>query len=474
MSATEPLLYERVARIIEQQIASGTLRSHDRIPSVRAMSRTARVSVSTVVQAYLHLESAGPIMARPQSGFYVSVPRSESLPEPEPRAAHSTRPRSVVGEVLDTCLEAMCRTDVLPLNCAMASPTFYPNRRLSNLTREVLRDHPLHAGEIVMPPGDLDLRREIAKRMALAGSPTDPDEVIITSGAMDAITLALRVLCKPGDTVLVESPTYFGILQAIEYSGLKVIEVVNRPTDGIDVEGVRQAIRATPVAAAILMPNCNNPTGSLTSDEAKQALVAALTENGIPIIEDDVHGDLYRGLQSPRSLRAFDRSGLVVCCGSVSKTIAAGYRIGWAVSKQFHREIARAKFFSSLACPTLQQKVLARYYASGGYDRFLRGLRQAIAVNTQRMTEAVRRYFPAGTRITQPAGGVVLWVELPSAVDGLQLFRSALDARIGIFPGIVFSATAQYRNYIRLNCGLSWTQPLEKAMERLGRLAASQ
>jgi DNA-binding transcriptional MocR family regulator len=308
MPDAEAPLYEKVARIIEQQIASGALRSHDRIPSVRVMSRTARVSVSTVVQAYLRLESTGVIAARPQSGFYVNTPASR-LPQPKPPTLRSTRPRSVVGEVLDTCLEAMCRTDVVPLNCAMASPAFYPSRRLSHLTREVLRDHPLHAGELLLPPGDLNLRREIAKRMGVAGSATDPEEVIITSGAMDAITLALRVLCKPGDTVLVESPTYYGILQAIEYSGLKVVEVANRPGEGIDVDAIRQAVRATKLAAAILMPNCNNPTGSLTADDAKRTLVETLTGAGIPIIEDEVHGDLYRGLQRPLSLRAFDELG---------------------------------------------------------------------------------------------------------------------------------------------------------------------
>lgn len=474
MPASEALLYEKVARLIEQQIISGALRSNDRIPSIRAMSRTAGVSVSTVIQAYEHLESTGVIAVRPQSGFYVKTPRSQCLDQPKPRFPRSTRPRAVVGEVLNSCLEAMCRTDVLPLNCAKASPDFYPNLRLSNLTREVLRDHPMHAGELLLPPGDADLRREIAKRMSLAGAPTDPDEVIITSGAMDAITLALRVLCKPGDTVLVESPTYFGIPQAIEYSGLKVVEVANRPGEGIDVDAINRIVRATRLAAAILMPNCNNPTGSLTSDEAKRALVKTLTGAGVPIIEDEVHDDLYRGVQRPLSLRAFDESGLIISCGSVSKTIAAGFRIGWAVSAQFHHEIAQAKFFSSLACPTLQQKVLARYFASGGYDRYLRGLRQTIASNTERMIDAVSRYFPRGTKVTRPAGGMVLWIELPASVDSAKLFHAALTHGIGILPGMVFSATAGYRNYIRLNSGLPWTQALDKAIAKLGKLAAEK
>lgn len=470
MAAAEPLLYERVARLIEAQIANGALRANDRIPSVRSMSRTARVSVSTVVQAYVHLESVGLIEARPQSGFYVRRPSTGVLLQPRPKISRATRPRSVATEVLDIVREATSRTDIVPLNCAFASPTSYPTKRLNNLVREVLRDHPLHAGELLMPPGDAELRRQIAKRMAIAGAPTDPDHVVITNGAMDAITLSLGVLCQPGDSVLLESPTYFGMLQAVEHLRLKVVEVPNRPGIGIDVDAVRATVRTNKLAAALLMPNFNNPVGSLTPDEAKRDLVETLAGAGIPIIEDDLYGDLHYGSVRPSSLRAFDDAGWVISCGSVSKTIALGFRLGWAVSPQFHADISRAKFFSSGGCATLQQRVLARYYASGGYDRFIRGVRTQQAVNAQRFMDAIARYFPPGTRVARPAGGVVLWLELPERVDGTELFSTALASRIGISPGMVFSAKGDYRNYIRLSCGMPWSVTIEHALEKLGKL----
>jgi DNA-binding transcriptional MocR family regulator len=472
MPPAPPLLYERVARLVETQIATGTLRANDRIPSVRSMSRTAKVSVSTVVQAYVHLERIGLVEARPQSGFYVRSANLQ-LPEPRPKVTRSRRPVSIATEVLDTCREALARSDIVPLNGAFTSPALYPNRRLNNLIREVLRDRPLHAGELLLPPGDAELRRQIAKRMAMAGAPTDPAHVVITSGAMDAITLTLRVLCQPGDTVLVESPTYFGVLQAIEHLRLKVVEVPNRPGVGIDVDVLRTLVRGPRIAAAVLMPNFNNPVGSLTTEDAKRELVALLTGHDIPVIEDDIYGDLYYGGLRPPSLRAFDESGLVVSCGSISKTIALGYRIGWAVAPLFHAEIERAKFFSSVACPTLQQLVLARYYASGGYDRFLRRVRSTLAQNAQSVIDAVARYFPPGTRLTRPTGGLVIWVELPGNVDGTELFRTALASRIGIAPGAVFSAKADYRNYIRMSCGLPWTATVERAIEQLGRLVSN-
>jgi DNA-binding transcriptional MocR family regulator len=460
--------------MIETQISTGALRANDRIPSVRSMSRVAKVSVSTVVQAYVHLENIGLVQARPQSGFYVRPPNPQKLPEPRPKIARSRRPVSVATEVLDTCREALARKDVVPLNGAFTSPTLYPNQRLNNLMREVLRDHPLNAGECILPPGLDELRRQIAKRMSLAGTPVDPSHVVVTGGTMDAVTLSLQVLCRPGDTVLVESPTYFGLLQAIEHLGLKVVEVPNHPAFGIDVEAVRNAARTTKLAAAVLMPNFNNPIGSLTPDDAKREIVQSLASLDVPIIEDDIYGDLHYGSVRPSSMRAFDDAGLVISCGSVSKTIALGYRIGWAISPQFHADITRAKFFSSVACPTLQQLVLARYYASGGYDRYLRRVRTILAGNSQHFMDAIARYFPAGTRVTRPAGGVVLWIELPRSVDGAELFRTALASRIGIAPGIVFSAKADYRNFIRLSCGLPWTSTLERALERLGRMVSER
>jgi DNA-binding transcriptional MocR family regulator len=473
MSSQAPLLYERVARLVETQISIGALRTNDRIPSVRSMSRTAKVSVSTVVQAYVHLENIGLIEARPQSGFYVRPPDPKLLPEPRAKIARSRKPVSVAAEVLDTCCEALGRTDIVPLNSALTSPTLYPNQRLNNLMREVLRDHPTNAGELLMSPGHPELRRQIAKRMAIAGAPTDPAHVVIANGAMDAIIQSLNVLCQPGDTVMVESPTYFGLLQAIEYLRLKVIEVPNHPGVGIDVDAVRNAARTPGLAAAVLMPNFNNPTGTLTPDDAKRAIVAALSAAEVPIIEDDIYGDLHHGSVRPTSLRAFDEAGLVISCGSVSKTIALGYRIGWAVSPTFHADIARAKFFSSVASPTLQQLVLARYYASGGYDRYLRRMRATISANSQHFIEAVGRYFPSGTRVARPSGGLVLWIEMPQGVDGTELFRTALASRIGIAPGIVFSAKAGYRNFIRMSCGLPWSGTIERAIEKLGRMASA-
>jgi len=302
--AGTPLLYEKVARLVESQIVAGTLRTNDRIPSVRAMSRAAGVSVATVVQAYWQLENAGLIAPRPQSGFFVRARNTEHLPQPKSRVIRTSKPRSVAAEVLDACRETLLRTDIVMLNGAFASPALYPTTRLNNIVRAILRERPWNAGEIIASPGYEGLRREIAKRMSLSGTPTGADDVVITGGTMDAITISLGVLCEPGDTVLVEAPTYFGILQAVEHLRLKVVEVPNHAGTGIDVDAVRRAVRTNKLAAAILMPNFNNPAGSLTGNDAKRELVELLCGNNDEIKDEIQSGHHGLWLPSPQSTRA--------------------------------------------------------------------------------------------------------------------------------------------------------------------------
>jgi DNA-binding transcriptional MocR family regulator len=295
---------------------------------------------------------------------------------------------------------------------------------------------------------------------------------VITNGTMEALALSLGVLCKPGDTVLVESPTYFGVLQLMQHMRLKVVEVANRSGAGIDVEALEYVLSGTRISAALLQSSFNNPTGAETPDAAKERILALLDRFGVPLIEDDIYGDLHFGKDRPRPFAAFRGSGNVVTCGSISKSIAIGYRVGWAISARHVTALARAKFCSSVGSPTLQQHVVARYFARGGHDRHLRIVCAELQANCRRFADVIAEAFPPGTRVSSPAGGVVLWLELPGHADGLELFHAALANQIGIAPGMIFSAKARYRNFVRLSAGVTWTPAVEDALHRLGRLAA--
>jgi DNA-binding transcriptional MocR family regulator len=401
----------------------------------------------------------------------VSATIDPAGPAPTRPKKISTRPARVAPKVIDTVLESLQRSDLVALNSAVALAAARIDGRLNSIARSVLREDPGNPNDLVKPPGDAALRRAIAKRLAATGSAVSEDDVVITNGTMEAITLALGILCKSGDTVLVESPTYFGILQVIEHLRLNVVEVPNYPAHGIDVAAVESAVASGRIAAAVLQSSFNNPTGAVTPDDGKRRIVELLGAAGIPLVEDDIYGDLHFGPHRPKPFSAFADSGAVISCGSISKTVALGYRIGWAVSARHAQALTRAKFFSSVASPTLQQRILSRYYAAGVHDRHLRHVRENLAANCRRFAATIAREFPVGTRVSNPSGGVVLWVELPRGSDGVELFERALARGIGIAPGIIFSATAAYRNFVRLSMGLTWGPEVERALVTLGRLA---
>ncbi|MEW6487463.1 MAG: PLP-dependent aminotransferase family protein [Thermodesulfobacteriota bacterium] len=463
-------LYEAVAEKVSRLVEAGTFRPGQRIPSVRGLGRQLGVSLSTVLEAYALLEDRGIVEARPQSGYYVRGRPLRRPPEPE-ISAPAMRPTGVsVAELVMMVLRDAGNPDLLQLGAAIPSPDLLPIDKLNRALGAAARRHRIASVSYEMPPGSRALRVQVARRALEAGCAVSPEEVVITSGCQEAITLALRALCEPGDTVAVESPTYYNFLQAAEVLGLKVLEIPTHPRDGLSIEALSFALDHSPVRACVAMPNFNNPLGALMPDERKCELVALLARRGIPLIEDDIHGELSHSGERPRAAKAFDREGLVVLCSSVSKTLAPGYRVGWTLAGRFQKRIEHLKAVSNLATPTLPQLAVAEFLANGGYDRHLRRVRRVYARRMASMADAVARHFPPGTRLTRPAGAFALWVELPPGTDALVLYEKALAAGITVAPGPIFSPTQRYRNFLRLNAGY-WIEGMEGAVETLGRLA---
>ncbi|HEC18329.1 MAG TPA: PLP-dependent aminotransferase family protein [Gammaproteobacteria bacterium] len=464
-------LYERVAGQLAGQIDQGLYRSGDRLPGVRRLARQFDVSISTIVQAQRLLEDDGLIEARPRSGYYVRVP---FWPQPEPPGISRpiVRPVPVTGqELVLRLVQTANEPDCVQLGAAVPAPQFLPAKAIQRALSAAARSGGDRLATYQFPPGSPELRRQIARRMLEAGCRVSPDDIVITSGCQEALILALRAVAKKGDVVAIESPSFYGLLQAIESLGMRALEIPTDPATGISLEALELALDKWPVKACVLTANFSNPLGSIMPPEKKQALVTLLADHAIPLIEDDIYGDLGFEGERPKALRAWDESGGVIYCASFSKTLSPGLRVGWILPGRWQEPIEYLKYVTSLAAPTLSQLAVADFLHHGGYDRHLRQVRSAYARQVALMTRAVSKYFPEGSRVTQPGGGFVIWVELPKAVDALSLCHQALEQGISIAPGPIFSASGKYHNCIRLNCAQPWSEALDKALLTVGRMA---
>jgi len=466
------LLYEEIANRIGGLIKKGTYRPGERIPSIRALSRQMQVSINTVMGAYAHLENVGMVEARPQSGYYVRL----LAPEPEnglvkkQTKAYSPPNQVILGDIPLQVMRNLANGALIPLGRGIPNPDLLPIDKLNRMLAMEARRFRIQSVSYSGAQGSKRLRVQIARRMISSGCALSPEDIVITSGCVEAVTLALHATCRPGDTVAIASPVYYTFLNSIQWMGLKVLEIPSSPGEGMNLDVLKYAIKHTPVHACIVIANFNNPLGSVMSDEKKRELVAILAQHDIPLIEDDVYGDLFYGPVRPSSTKAYDDKGLVLYCSSFSKTLAPGYRVGWIVPGRFQQKVEDLKSLLNIATATPTQLAIAEFLANGGYDHHLRTVRRIYARQIAQVRAAICRYFPKGTRVSSPEGGFVLWIEMPEDIDALSLHEEALREGISIAPGTIFTTGDKFRNCIRLNTAF-WSEQIEQALETLGEIA---
>jgi DNA-binding transcriptional MocR family regulator len=465
--------YERFADQIAELIRSGVLAPGDRVPSVRHASRTYGVSPSTVFQAYYLLEDRGLIQARARSGYFVRALARQPLAEPETSAPTAASTEVDVSELVFSVLGSLKDPHTVPFGSAFPSPDLFPLPRLARSMAHALRDMPGHAVIADMTSGNPDLRRQIALRYMVAGVRLPLEELVITNGALEALNLCLQTVTRPGDLVAIESPAFYATLQVLERLELKAVEIPVHPREGIDLDVLAERLAQLPIKACWFMSSLQNPMGASLSEVKKAALYELLQQRQVPLIEDDVYAELYYGPHPPRPMKSLDRDGLVMHCGSFSKSLAPGYRVGWVAGGRFAEQIGRLKLMTTISPSVPAQAAIADYLQHGGYDRHLRKLRIALETQQAAMLASAARHFPAETRVTRPGGGYFLWFEFPERVDSLQLFQLALAQGISLAPGPIFSATRGFRHCARLNHGHPWDAQSERAMELLGRIIAS-
>jgi len=459
--------YRRIAEMLRFTLASGVLRVGDRMISARKLAEREQVSLPTALEALRCLEAEGLIVARPRSGYFVcqintpqNLQSSHQLPGPVP----------VTMSAVARSLFSSAETRLVPLGAALPDPIWLPTDTLQRALQTAGRRLDAHGQSYSLPPGRADLRRNIAVRAAQWGARFGPDDLIITAGATQALRLALRAVCQPGDVVAIEQPAYFGTLLLLEDLGLKALQIPTDPAEGLLLAPLGEAIQRHRPAAVLASPTVQNPLGASMPVTRKQELVALIERAGIPLIEDDVYGDLAGEGQRPPACKAFDQSGSVIYCSSLSKTLAPGWRIGWIAAGRYHTQVLQARMAGDWAGAPLLEAAASDILASGDYERHLRRLKLRVAEGVKAVFARVKASFPTGTRVTVPTAGFLLWIELPPPLNALVVHRRALARGIGVCPGLLFSPEAEFQNFLRLNCANEPSPTLLNAVEQVGAL----
>lgn len=462
--------YAQVSRYINELIEKGDLKPGDKAPSLRKLSKQLGVSIATVTQSYVNLEDQGVLTAKPQSGFYINTLVDQISDIAKSAATPGQARRVRFGELFEEVFRNANNPRITPFGTSNPSMDFMPVKSLTRATRSIISRHPQKSMDYLFPPGDLKLREQIAQQYAQTYTRISAKDIIITSGATEALSISLRTVAKRGDIIAVESPTYFAVLRMIEQMGMLAVEIETDPVTGLNLEALEESFDTMDIRAVMASPNTSNPLGCQMPEDKKRELVNLLAERDIPLIEDDVYGSVYFGDKPPRPAKSYDLNNIVLSCSSFSKTLAPGHRVGWVIAGRYHKKFMQYKQAWSSATSSINQMALAEFLSSGQYDRHLVRLRVAMCEQVEKGRFMIAKHFPEGTRVSHPHGGNVLWVEMPLGCDSIDIFNRALEQNISVTPGILFSATRQFRNHLRINCGFPWTEANQNALKTLGKI----
>lgn len=463
--------YIDVSDRIEKLIENGVLKVGDKLLSVRALSKEQGISLSTAFQSYYHLESKGLIEARPQSGYYVKFSREHILDLPKASEPPDDAVPVSVDEMISSVYHDLNSEKLIHFSLGVPSIDLLPAAKLTKSVTQAIRESKTSCMQYEHIQGNVSLRRQIARQAFNWGGTPSEDEIVVTAGCVEALSLCIKATTKPGDAVAIESPTYFAIFQVMESHGLKVVEIPTDPVTGIDLNYLEQAIPRFDIKACLFVNNFNNPLGSCMPDENKKQLVDMLAKKEIPLIEDDIYGEMYFGKNRPKTCKSYDKKGLVLHCSSFSKSLAPGHRIGWTIPGRYKEKVIRLKRMHTVSTNTLSQAAIAHFLSNGRYELHLRHLRKALHTQSLRYIQAISEYFPDDTKMTRPQGGFALWIELNKKINTYKLHKRALKHNIGIAPGQIFSSQARFENCLRLSYGEPWSPRIEEGIKTLGRLA---
>lgn len=461
--------HEQLTDRLIQLIDRGELKAGEKLPSLRTMSKQQGISLMTVYHAINTLQGLGYVESRPKSGYYAKKPIRRAHFKQQIALNKKRKPESI-DELVQLVYGNNSETAAISFALNTPDIALLPQSKLKQSVLFVNRtksDAALQYGPVAGIPA---LREQIAVLLQNSGIVATSKDLLITVGCQEAINLAISACTQVGDKILIESPTYFGIFQAILSKGRIPVEVQTNFNTGVVLPELFKAIDTHQPAACLLVSNFSNPLGASIPDADKQRIVEQLHFRGVTLIENDIYGELYYGRNRPRTCKSFDQYGEVIYCSSFSKSLAPGYRVGWIESGKYYNKIFQSKIHQSVATATLNQEILAHFLKNGRYDLHLKRIRKQLHTQSIQYQQAIATYFPKEVIVSKPQGGFVLWIELPTQIDALSLLQEAMQQGINFAPGQLFSLEKNLQHYLRISIGQPFTADVEAGIKRLGKL----
>ncbi|WP_417505652.1 PLP-dependent aminotransferase family protein [Marinomonas gallaica] len=446
--------YQALEVLLRQQIQTGRFKVGEKLPSVRTLCKLHEMSKATVVHALHKLEADQLIYAVPKSGYFVNEANAD-YNAPQKVSTPSVPALVNVPDIFRDIMSRSAAFDILPTDDPV--PVAQHLVTLNRMIGKASRTHPEQKAHYYdEPKGHVGLRQAIADLYRQRETQLIPDDLCITSGCQHALFLALMAACQPGDTVAIESPAFYGVLQQLEQLGLHVIEISSDPNTGIDLQELAEKIQDWPIKACIVTPNFNTPTGARMPIEHIKSLLQLAHQHDFFIIEDDIYGELRFRSELCPPIKNECREGRVIMCSSFSKCLSRELRIGWVAGGALHAKIVQLKLITQLASPQAVQEGLAEFIHQGHFKRYVNQYRQQLKEQRDQLLDELKRYWGGQIKFSKPHGGLSCWVELPNQIDTQKSYKLLLEKGIVLTPGVLFSAHGLYKNHMRL----SFSQPL--------------
>lgn len=457
--------YRIFTSVIEENINKGILKPGDWLPSVRNIKQEFNLSTSSVQSGYDYLVFKGIVTSLPRQGYIVAL---RDTNEQHPIPAPVPRDPFFKENVLLTS-GASRHSEFTPLNAAAPSDLFVPQKLLLNTMQKVIREKGTALLRYYPANGSEQLRDLLSRRSARHGAMINPDETIITDGALQALYIALAATTEPGDIVAVESPCVFSVLEVIANLRLKTIEIPVSYKNGFDIDYLESACKKNSIKAIVLTPNFHNPTGVLISDNRKKEILVIADQYNIPIIENDIYGDLHFGNSRPSNIKNFDTKGNVITYSSFSKSLAPGIRLGWISAGRFFSKAERVKFSLGRSVSPFNQEVISQLLNSYSYDKHLRSFRLQLEQQALALINTFNQYL-TDSYTPVPQGGYSLWSRLPEKVDMKEFYSYCEKYRLHFTPGKTFSFTNIYDHHFRSIFSQRITDSDLQSIQKIGTL----